>query len=100
MLQGIADGNQGISGGGAIIGDELVLTLHVSSAPGNSRNGNIINVRLNRTTLNGTFFSVGTAFDTVGSTFISTYTAGTMTVVGSPVPLTASSAPADLLLLD
>ncbi len=88
-----------MSGGGVIVGDEFIITLNAGQQHTDSwRDVFILHARVNRTTLNGPFFSVGISFEPAGHIFDNDSGAGTLTVVGTPPVLTTSLSFLPLLL--
>jgi hypothetical protein len=97
------DGPFIITGSGVLIGNNLVFTLTESQKHTDStwRDGGVMHVEIDKTSQSGTFYDIGHDFNTnAGSrVFDERYTAGTLTLAGSPIPLTSSLAPQQLLLL-
>jgi hypothetical protein len=101
------DGPFILAGGGVLIGDILYLNLTgTQKHTGNDwRDTEILHAQLDKTTLTGTFYSVGQDFDasTAGTTqnFDTRFQAGTLTRTGAPIVLTQGLAsPMSLLLLE
>jgi hypothetical protein len=101
------DGPFILAGGGVLIGDILYLNLTgTQKHTGNDwRDTEVLHAELDKTTLNGTFFSVGHDFDvsTAGTTqnFDTRFQAGTLTRTGPPIVLTQSrTGPMSLLLME
>lgn len=101
-----SDGPIVLSGSGFLSGNTLYFTLCMSQGhtPGSVqatwRDGGVVHVSIDKTTQNGTFYDIGHDFDTNTRTFRERFTAATMTRTGSPIPLGASLASQELLLLD
>ncbi|MEW6658594.1 MAG: hypothetical protein AB1424_08020 [Thermodesulfobacteriota bacterium] len=95
------DGPFVISGSGFMMGNTLVFTCSESQQhSGSSHDSGVMHITINKTDLSGTFYDIGLDYDTTGKTFDQRYTAGTLALAGSPIPLTSSLAPQQLLLLD
>jgi hypothetical protein len=101
------DGPIILAGGGVLVGDILYLNLTCTQkhTENDWRDTEIIHLELDKSTLNGTFYSVGQDFDesTAGTTqdFDSRFQAGTLTRTGSPIVLTQSlMGPTSLLLME
>ena len=93
-----------ISGGGALIGNTLYLTLSSSQRVTTTwRLSGVIHLELDKATLNGTFYSVSQAFDTASMgpnpKFGNSFNAGTVTRTGPPINLTPTATGAQTLLL-
>jgi len=107
LFQGyVIPGNEGpfiVSGSGVMIENTIFFTLSESQKHTDTwRDGGVMHVEIDKTTQGGTFYDIGHDFNTdSGSrTFDQRYTAGTLALSGSPIPLSASLAPQQLLLLD
>ncbi|MHB8068909.1 MAG: hypothetical protein ACYDIC_13545 [Desulfobaccales bacterium] len=90
-----------VSGGAIVEGNNLIMTLK----KGNDRSDGtqevgIFKGQVDKTTLsNGSGWTIKKRFDPVSNTFIDKYAAGTLTIVGSPVPLRPMAlAPMHLLM--
>lgn len=100
------DGPVILSGGGALINDTVHLTVIASQKhTDNNRDTEVMNIQLNKTTLNGTFYSVGNDFDvsTAGNSpeFDTRFSSGTLTLSGSPIIFAANTiVPLTTLLLE
>jgi len=97
------DGPFVISGSGFLMNNTtLVFTLAESqqhtSIPW--RDSGVMHVSIDKATLNGTVYDIGRDFnpDTGARVFNERYTAGDLTLKGSPIPLNVSLAPLQLLL--
>ena len=91
------DGPFVISGSGYMTGTTLVFTLsgsqkHIGT---NStwRDIAVMNVSINKTTLNGTFFGISSDFNTSSRLFDKWFNAGTLTRTGAIIPFPTSLAP-------
>ena len=100
------DGPYIMAGGGALIGETIYLNLTTTQkhTDGNWRDTGMMQVQLNKTTLNGTFYEIGYDFD-VGSAgdsphFADRFTGGTLTLSGSPIIFTSNLTAPMMLLLD
>jgi hypothetical protein len=99
------DGPFILSGGGALIGNTLYLTLSTSQRHTTEtwRDSSVWHVELAKATLNGTFYEVYHGFDTasMGPTpsFDNGFSAGTVTRTGPVINLTPTGAGAQTLLL-
>jgi hypothetical protein len=97
------DGPFIISGSGVLIGNTLVFTLSESQQHTDTwRDGGVMHVEIDKTNQGGTFYDIGHDFNTnAGSrVFDQRYTAGTLKLSGSPIPVVSSLAPQQLLLLN
>jgi hypothetical protein len=100
------DGPVILSGGGALISDTVYLTVTATQKhTDKNRDTEVMNIQLNKTTLNGTFYSVGSDFDvsTAGASpkFDTRFTSGTLTLSGSPKIFPANTIiPLTTLLLE
>lgn len=88
-----------ISGGGVIVGDNLLLNLQSVQAPPDYPAGSHVYVQINKYTCNGTIYHVGPTFLTTSRTFDNSFGSGTLTVV-PPLPVLTSSPSSLPLLLD
>lgn len=101
------DGPFILAGGGVLIGDIIYLNLTGTQkhTDNNWRDTEVLHAQLDKTTLNGTFYSLGHDFDEstagIAKDFDSRFQAGTLTRTGSPIVLTQSlTAPMSLLLME
>lgn len=101
------DGPFILSGGGVLIGDTFYFTVTGSQKHTDSdwRDTDIMQIQMNKDTLNGTFYSVGHDFDesSAGASpdFDTRFTSGTLTLAGSPIVFATNlTAPMTLLLND
>jgi hypothetical protein len=83
------------SGGGMIVGDNLILTVNGSAenmaAQGCCYNNTFtFQFKVNKDSFNGTFFGLGKGFNTNNLTLGEEFAAGTLTLVGNPIPLNLS----------
>ncbi len=100
MMQGYVDppddGPVVLAGGGVLIGNVLYFSLTCTQqhTAGDWRDTEIIQVQLNKTTLNGNFYGVGHDFElgSVGASpvFDSRYSSGTLTLSGAPIILSST----------
>lgn len=98
------DGPFVISGSGFMMGNNLVFTMSESQEHTDStwRDSGVMHVTLDKGTLSGTFYDIGLDFnpDAGSRTFDQRYTAGTLACTGDPIPITASLAAMQLMILD
>ncbi len=97
------DGPFIMTGSGVLVGNTLVFTLSESQRHTDTwRDGGVMHVEIDKNSQIGTFYDIGHDFDTKSSTrvFDQRYTAGTLTLSGSPIPLSANMAPQQMLLQD
>ncbi len=106
MFQGYVtpdtDGPFVISGSGFLMGNTLVFTASESQQHTIEtwRDSGVMHISIDKTTLNGTFYDIGTDYNPSGKTFGNhRNTAGNLTRSGTPIPLSAANVPAQLLLL-
>ncbi len=94
------DGPFVISGSGFMMDTDLVFTLSESQkhTDDNWCDSGVMHVRVDKSTLNGTFYDIGHDFDTSTRQFGERFTAGTLTRSGPPIPVNTSLAPLQLLL--
>ena len=102
---GSPDGNPIFTGGGVLIGNLLYLTLSYSQLQTSTvRETGVMQLELDKTTLNGNFFAVAKNFDisTEGPNpvFLDFFAAGTVTLSGQAINLTPGAGAANMLLLD
>jgi hypothetical protein len=90
-----------LSGGGARVGNQLILTISESYySPGSDRSNGIMNFTLNLSDLSGTVTEIGQGYLVPGGGMGHGYLEGTLTRTGPMVPLTqALGGPLSLLLL-
>ena len=94
------DGPFIMSGSGVLIGNTIFFTASESQEhTGASRDSGVMHLSINKTDLSGTFYDIGTDYDRVQNKWNQRYTAGTLALAGSPIPLTSSLVPQQLLLL-
>ena len=97
------DGPFVLSGAGFLNGNTLVFTLADSQDHTSKtwRDSGVMHVSIDKSTQNGTFYDIGHDFDTGLSRncLIKDYTAGTLTLKGSPIPLAPALAGSQQLLL-
>jgi hypothetical protein len=86
-----------ISGGGVLVGDDLLLTLHYSLIPTVDYATGQIHAQINKTTGGGTFYRIGEHFGPPSS-FGTDFSSGDLTIVGKIPVLTTTLAPLNLLL--
>jgi hypothetical protein len=90
-----------MTGSGILIGDTLYFTLVESQQhTGSDRDGGVMHVEIDKTSQNGTFYDIGHDFNTTSRAFSQRFSAGSLTRTGSPIPINASLASQQLLLLD
>ncbi len=87
-----------MSGSGALIGNNLILTLSSSQWQTNNCDTRVMQLIIDKSTLNGTFFNVANSFNPSSRSFARHFMAGTLTRSGSIIPLTATIVPQLLLL--
>jgi hypothetical protein len=88
-----------LSGGGLMVGDNLLFSFHYVRYPSDpDRSEGMVYFQINKTTGNGTFYHLGTNFDTAHGTFNNSFGSGEVTISGK-VPVFATSASAFPLLL-
>jgi hypothetical protein len=89
------DGPFVLSGSGFMNGTTLVFTLSSSQKHTSNkwRDSGVMRVSINKSTLNGTFYDIGTDFNTGTRVFGHRFTAGTLIRSGPPIPLNTSLAP-------
>lgn len=95
------DGPFVMSGSGFMNGSTLEFTLSESQQHTSEtwRDSGVMHVIIDKTTQNGTFYDIGHDFDTSARTWDQRYTAGTLTLSGSPIPISTSiTGPLNLLL--
>ena len=92
-----------ISGGGVLIGNTVYFTLTGSQKYNPGRMSEVLQAKVDKNTLTGTYYSVQFDFDTstIGpNPFLAFYyVAGSMDRTGPPINLTPSAGAASLLLL-
>jgi hypothetical protein len=97
------DGPFVMSGSGFLNGTTLEFTLSESQQHTSEtwRDGGVMHVSIDKSTQNGTFYDIGHDFDQGGRTWDQRFTAGTLTLKGSPIPMApALAASQELLLLN
>jgi hypothetical protein len=104
QFYGYFDPNNGpvlFTGGGVMIGDNLIFTLTQTQEHTDSswRDGAVIQITIDKSTQSGTFYSVGHSFNKTTRTYGQYYGAGTVTRLGSPIPMSSVVVPQNLLLL-
>jgi hypothetical protein len=93
------DGPFVIGGSGVMIGNNLVFTLSESQQhPDTWRDSGVMHVTIDASTQNGTFYDIGHDFDISARTFDQRFTAGNLTLKGSPIPMGVALPQLDLLL--
>ncbi|MDD2903048.1 MAG: hypothetical protein PHU44_11515 [Syntrophales bacterium] len=98
-----SDGPFVISGSGFMMGTTLIFTLCESQKHTDTwRDGGVMHVEIDKTTQGGTFYDIGHDFniDAGSRAFDQRYTAGTLALAGSPIPLSATTVPQQFLLLN
>lgn len=82
------DGPFVISGSGFLMANTLIFTCSESQQhAGVGRDSGVMHITINKTDMSGSFYDIGHDFDTEQGTFNSRYSAGTLTLSGSPIPL-------------
>ena len=96
------DGPVVMSGSGFMSGNTLTLTLCVSQfhTSNSWRDGSVLHISIDKTTLDGTFYEIGYDFNTDPDDriFDNRYSAGTLTRTGPAVPFNKTLIPLQLLL--
>jgi hypothetical protein len=87
-----------LSGSGAMIGNNLMLTLSTSQWQPSHRDTGVMHIIIDKSTLNGTFFHIANEFDMNSRILSRSFLAGTLTRSGSIIPLSATIVPQLLLL--
>jgi hypothetical protein len=102
----IADDPIVLSGSGFQTGNTLIFTMcrsqghNTGSTQQYWRDGGVVRASIDKTTQNGSFYDIGHDFNTNTRAFRQRFTAATLTRTGAPIPMGASLAPQQLLLLN
>jgi hypothetical protein len=86
-----------ISGGGVLVGDDLLLTINYTLIPAMEYATGQIYAQINKTTAAGTFYRIGGQFE-LPSSFGQSFSSGDLTIVGK-IPVLASAISSLNLLL-
>ncbi len=92
-------GTQYGGGSAMLVGNNLIMTISGSKdrLDGTQEVG-IFKGQVDKTTFNGTGWLIKKRFNPATLAFIDKYAAGTLTIVGNPIPLNPAMAPLNLLL--
>ena len=96
------DGPFVMSGSGFLMGTTLVFTLSESQEHTDNswRDSGVMHIKVDQSTLNGTFYDIGLDYNTSTKVFDQRFSAGTLTRTGPYISLVSSTAATDLLLQD
>jgi len=92
-----------LSGGGVLVGSNLILsgTMTEEETGTTTFHGSMIfRMVIDKSSFGGTFRFSNYCFSTPDNQWGQSYTGGTLTVIGNPIPLVPNSQPSSLLLLE
>jgi len=90
-----------LSGGGALVGNNLLLSVTMTQVDSDGYHGTMVmQISIDKSTFNGIFWFINNNCNPSSGNFNQSYTGGTVTISGTPFPLGSIPTAALPLLLD